>query len=960
MAQGIKRSLYRDILYFRTHFKFLIMQKYFKLLFAVLFSMVIFTAFSQKPDLKTPLPLDPKIITGKLDNGLTYYIRENKKPENRAIFFLSVDAGSVIERDDQLGLAHFTEHMGFNGTKQFPANTLVSELEKKGVIFGRDLNANTGFEATQYFVNLPTDDKELFNMGMKILDGWAFGLLMTEEEIDNERGVIIEEWRLYQSADERMWEKTLPILFKGSQFAKRNVIGTLENLQTFSYQSIRDYYKQWYRPDNMAVIVVGDFDGKEMEKQVKEFFTMNDKPATPLNRPYYEISDNKEPIIVILTDPEATGSQFEIIFKQPKSETKTYGDYRRELVSDLVAEMMNARFSELAELKTNPFNYAYGYLGGYYSRKNDAFQIWGESKEGKLLASLELSLTELKRIDLHGFLSTEFDRAKTEYYANAEKAAKEADKTNSVNHSYRYSRSFFSKDPVVGDSINFEIVKTFLFDITLEEVNEMAKTFITEENISCVLTMPEKKGLKVPVEKEVLALIKKFNTMTPKLYIDHVNTLPFLAKNPTPGKVTKRTPNDKLDYVELQLSNGATVILKNTDFKNDEIRFTAFSPGGESLYETQIVPNVDYATSVIDECGIGNYSPADYSKFMMGKNYRIGTHISNYEETIYGMTAPKDLETFLQHLYMIFEAPRKDKEVFDRNITQWKEQAANYENNPEFQYSRFSAKTCYPNNQRLTFLDEKTIKALNLDQMFKIYNERFANATDFTFILVGNIDIEKSIPLIEKYIGGIPAGKKETIINRESPLAKGVVDKTIYFGLADKTLMGHFTSMPYLWNPENNLANSALNFIMRIKMTENIREKLGGTYGARFSLTPSKVPVEKVIMTISLGCQPERTDEITTEIWRTIDEVMTDGTTEIDLNKAKEQMIRSFETGMKENSNWTSWIKSYYDLGTQINTLDEYKERVNALTMDEIKKAAQYMNHNENVRTILMPEARKQ
>ena len=936
------------------------MKNHFKLLFTLLFSMVFFVAFAQKPNLKDPLPMDPKVITGKLDNGLSYYIRENQKPENRAVFFLSVDAGSVIERDDQLGLAHFVEHMGFNGTKQFPGNTLISELEKKGVLFGRELNANTGFEATQYFVILPTDDKALFDMGLKILDGWAFNMLLTDEEIDNERGVIIEEWRLYQSADERMFEKMLPILFKGSQYADRNVIGTLDNLQNFPYKSLRDYYKQWYRTDNMAIIVVGDFDGKEMEKQIKDFFSINDKPSIPLNRPYHQILDNKEPIVVVLTDPEATGSDFEIHFKQPKRETKTYGDFRRNIINGLIAQMMNERFDELSEKKTNPFNHAYGYYGGYWSRRNDAFQIWGSSKENKLLPSLELALNELKRIDQHGFLNTEFERAKTEYFANAEKAAKEEDKTNSVNHSYQYSRSFFSKDPVVGSAINFEIVKEYLFDITLEEINNMAKTFITEENIAVVLTMPEKKGLKVPTEKEVLALIKKFNTMNTKPYVDNVNTLPFLAKEPTPGKVTKKTQNEKLDYVELQLNNGATVILKNTDYRNDEIRFTAFSPGGSSLYEANLLPIVAYASSVINDCGIGNYSPTDYSKFMMGKNYRIFANIGTYEESISGMTAPKDFETFLQHLYMIFEAPRKDKEVFDRNIEQWKEQVANYENNPEWQYQKFSARVRFPNNPRLIFMEEKTIKAMNLDQMFKVYRERFANATDFTFIFVGNIDIEKTIPLIEKYIGGIPAGKKEKIINRDFPMAGGVIDKTLYFGLADKTLVGHFTSLPYQWNPENNLANSALNNIMNIKMTENIREKLGGTYGTRFSLSTSKIPVEKVMMTISLGCQPERVDEMTAEIWRTIDEVMENGPTPVDLDKAKEQMIRTFETQMKENHNWTSWFKNFYDLGTVIPTFDEYKEKVNALTIEDLKKAAQYMKHNENIRTILMPEARKQ
>ena len=942
-----------------NHSKIFIMEKHLKFAFTMLLSMVVMMAFAQKPDLKTPLPMDPKVIVGKLDNGLTYYIRENQKPENRATFFLSVDAGSVIERDDQLGLSHFAEHMGFNGTKQFPGNSLVSELEKKGVIFGRDINANTGFEATQYYVNLPTDDKELFDMGLKILDGWAFGMLFTEEEIDKERGVIIEEWRVYQSADERMFDKMMPILFKGSQYAKRNVIGTLESLENFKYQAIRDYYKSWYRTDNMAIIIVGDFDAKEMEKQVKDFFTMNDKPTTPLNRPYYEIPGNKEPIVAILTDPEATGSDFEIVFKHPKTEMQTYGDYRTSIARGLLAQMMNARFSELAEKKTTPFNYAYGYYGNYWSKRNEAFQLWGNSKEGKLLTSLELALSELKRIDQHGFLSTELDRARTEYFTNAEKNAKEEDKVNSVNHSYAYSRGFLNKTPVVGSAINFEIVKQYLFDITLEEINNMVKDYITDENIACALTMPEKAKLKVPTEKEVLALINKFKTMTTKPYMDNVNVLPFLAKDPTPGKVTQRISNEKLDYSELKLSNGATVILKNTDFKNDEIRFTAFSPGGTSLYNNNLLPNASFSTAVINDCGIGNYSPADYAKFMMGKNYYLYSNIGTYEETLSGSTAPKDLETFLQHLYMIFEAPRKDKEVFDRNVAQWKEQVANYENNPDYQFSIFSAKTRFPNNPRMVIMDEKTLKVMNLDQMFKAYSERFSNASDFTFVFVGNIDIEKSISLIEKYIGGIPAGKKEQIINREFPMAKGVIDKTMYMGLADKTVVGHYTSLPYQWTPENNLANSALNSIMRIKMTENIREKLGGSYGASFSLSPTKVPVEKVSMTISLGCQPERVDEMTAEIWRTIDEIIENGPEQIDLAKAKEQMIRSLETGVKENFNWISWLKNLYSLEVQIPVLEEYKEKVNALTIDDIKKAAQYMKHDENIRVILMPEARK-
>ncbi|MBP1673235.1 MAG: peptidase domain protein [Bacteroidetes bacterium] len=926
----------------------------------VMMAIVLGNAQTTKPayPVNQPIPSDQKVITGQLENGLKYYIKANKKPEKRAVFFLAVDAGSVLERDDQMGLAHFVEHMGFNGTKQFPGNTLVSELEKKGVIFGRDINASTGLESTQYYVVLPTDDSVLFDMGLKILDGWAFNMLLSEKEIDKERGVIIEEWRVYRSADERLMAKTLPIELKGSPYASRLPIGTLENLQSFTYKSLRDFYKSFYRTDNMSIIIVGDFDPVEMEQKVKDFFTMTPAAATPLNRTVYEIPGNKEPLIAIATDAEATSTDISVNFKKPAMNFKTYADYRKMMSINLFCFMLRQRYDEISEQKTSPFTYGGAWYSDYWSKKNDAFSLSFSAKEGKAMPTLEVMLTELKRLEQFGFVATEFERAKSSFLASVEKSAKEADKKDSRNHAYTIANSFYGDRPILSDSLNLLLTKYFIDGITIEEINSLIKDMISEENITVVLTMPEKKEIKVPTDVEIKKMFEKVKKMKTSPYIDKVNSSPFLVKEPTSGKVISKKVNNELGFTELVLSNGAKVIIKPTTYQNDEIQLVAFSKGGNSIYPDNKLINAYYATDVISSSGIGNYTSVDYTKFMMGKKYSIYPYISTYDEGFNGNTTVKDFEFFLQHLYMYFEAPRADQDVLDRMMTEWKDQISMQKNSRDYQFSKFTQQQMYPNNTRMIFLDEKNITKINLGEMKKIFKERFTNAGEFTFILVGNIDVDKVIPMIEKYIGGIP-GKtaKEEIINRVPEFAKGVVDKTFKMGVSEKTTVSIATNQVYQWSEKSILAISALNSIMQIKMTENIREKLGGTYGARLGLYPTKWPVQRIMMSISLGCEPARIEELTNAIWATIDEIMLNGPTEIDLKKVKEQMIRSYEVSLENNRTWTSSIKSMYYLDNQFYTLAQYKEIVNALTIEDIKTVAQYMKHNEYVRTILLPES---
>ena len=932
-----------------------------KLLITAIICFVGFSLTAQNIDLKQPLPINPKVKIGKLDNGLTYYIQTNQKPENRAIFYLAVNAGSVLETEDQVGLAHFAEHMGFNGTKQFPGNSMIDQLEKKGIVFGREINAYTSFDETVYYLTLPTDDEELFNMGLKILDGWAFGMLMTGEEIDKERGVIIEEWRVRGGANERLRDKTMPTELKGSQYAKRLPIGTLENLQQFKYSSIRNFYKTWYRPDNMAIVVVGDFDAEKMEKMIIDYFEMNDKPSTPINRPSYTIPDNKEPLIAIATDIEATSTNFSLNFKQPHLNTETVGDFRRNLTHSLFAEMLNARISELGEKKTAPFQFGYAYYGSYWSRVNDAFQLYFYAKENKGLQSFEVALTEIKRLQQHGFLETELNRAKEELLSRYEKSAIEDSKRESRSIASSYGYHFLENYPIAGAENNYNFAKELMSGISLTEINNIINQWIKDENITVNFTLPEKKGVKVPAEKDFLSLFEKVKKMNTTPYVDEVSTLPFLAKEPKAGKVEKRTYNEKFDYTELILSNGATVVIKNTDFKNDQIVFHAYSWGGTSLYPDNKLLNAQFASNVIRNCGIGNYNPTELSKFMAGKNCWVYPWTTDLGEGLDGNSTVKDLETFMQHLYMTFEAPRKDQEAFETMLDSWKTSINMQKNSPDYKFSLFNYKLKYPNDKRsIVQLEESHLKMMNLNEMLNIYKERFSNASDFVFYFVGNIDMETFVPLVEKYVGGISStGKKEQWIDRSSDFSKGVVDKTLYAGIGEKSRFSIAANKPFEWNAKERLCVNVLMDIIDIKMTEDIREKLGGTYGVWFGLSPEAFPKPEISMNISLGCDPTRVDELTNAIWVILDEIIKNGPSEIDLDKVKKQLCNRREVAMKENGSWVDWFDHLYDHGDKLLTLDEYKEIVNALSVEDIKKVAKYIQHDEYVRAVLLPESMK-
>jgi zinc protease len=914
-------------------------------------------------DLNEKIKLNGTVRYGKLENGLTYYIKANKKPEARAEFFLAVNAGSVLEEVNELGLAHFTEHMNFNGTRQFPGGSLIDQLEKKGIVFGADINAYTSFDETVYNLQLPTDDSTMLDMGLKILDGWAGGALMTGTEIDKERGVVTEEWRTRQGGNLRIQEKIWSIMLKGSRYAERMPIGTYDWLQNFKYQDIRGFYKKWYRPDNMAVIIVGDFDADVMEQKVKDFFTMNDKPVTPTQRPTYSIPANKEPIIGIASDKEASSNSIQIIYKQPVKEVKTVGDFReKHIVYELFEQMIQSRFQELGEKKSCPYMNAFGGYGNFLARDIDAYYTGGSSKEGKTLQSMEVILTENYRVMQHGFLPIELEQAKDALLTRYDQAAKEESKTENTRLARELVADFLGEEPYAGARIENKWAKELMDGVTLEEVNALAKKWLTDENMVVTVTMPEKKGIKIPTEQEVLKVIAKVKNAKTTPWVDNTKTEPFFAQNVKAGKVTSTKKNEKFGFTEYTLSNGATVIIMPTIYKNDEIYLSAQSAGGSSLYPDNEMINAQFAANIIDECGIGTYNHTQLMKFLKGKVIGLNPSISEEQEKITGSCSPQDLEYQLQYLNMYFTAPRADKEVLDNNIEKLKTQISQVKNMPEFAFQEEWLKSMYPTSKRNIILPtEAQLKQMDINKMLKIWKERFSNAADFTFTFVGNIDEATALPLIEKYIGSLPSSdKREQFKDVSTPFAKGVVEKVVYAGTADKSMLTLTMEKPFTWSDKERMATNLLNNIIDIKLTQTIREEMGGTYSPYFKLDYDKYPQPKVTAMAYYMCSPDNVDKIADATFGVFDKIIADGPTDEDLAKAKEQLISERKVSLESNRTWASIINGSRWFGYEMTTLEQYTAAINAMTKEDIKAVAvKYLNHNEYLKVSMKPESMK-
>ncbi|MEL7004846.1 MAG: pitrilysin family protein, partial [Bacteroidota bacterium] len=636
--------------------------------------------------LDSKLPVDPKVRVGKLDNGLTYYIRQNEKPEDKVELRLVVNVGSMLEEDNQRGLAHFMEHMAFNGTKNFEKNELVNYLQSVGVKFGADLNAYTSFDETVYILPIPSDDEEILDKGLLVLEDWAHNIELSEEEIDKERGVVIEEWRLGRGANQRMRDEWFPVMFQDSRYAERLPIGKKEVLESFDYETLRKFYKDWYRPDLMSVIAVGDIDPDVMERKIKERFSRIKASKNPKERKFYEVPNHKETLVSIVSDKEATFTQIQLIYKQENEETETLQNFRRQAVYSLYSGMINQRLDELKQSAEPPFFIASTGFGQMVRTKSNysSFAVVGQDGIDKGLMAIAL---ENERVRRYGFTQGELDRYKKTLLNRFEKSYKESDKTESGRYAGEYVRNFLTNEPIPGIAFEYDFYKKVMPSISLAEVNALSKDWITQENRVVVITSPEKEGIDLPTKEEILRTLDQATRADVKPYDDGVTASTFIENKPESGKVQSVVELKTVGAKELTLSNGVKVVLKSTDFKNDEILMSAFSYGGQSLYSEEEGPSASNASGIMAESGVKDFSSTDITKMLSGKTVRVSPYIATLSEGFNGSTSPKDLETMLQLVHLYFTAPRKDAEAFESFKSKNKMLFQNLMSNPNFYYS---------------------------------------------------------------------------------------------------------------------------------------------------------------------------------------------------------------------------------------------------------------------------------
>jgi len=909
-------------------------------------------------NLNEKIPVDKNIIKGQLDNGFTYYIKANKRPENRAEFTLVVNTGSVYEDEDQQGLAHFCEHMAFNGTKNFPKNELVNYLESIGMKFGPEVNAYTSFDQTVYGIKLPTNREGLIDTGLIILADWAHNVSYDPEEIDKERGVIHEEWRLGRGADERMMQKYLPVILYKSKYAERLPIGKIEIIDNFKHESLLRFYKDWYRPDLMGIIAVGDFDPITIENKIRKIFSNIPKPQNVKKQEIYEIPEHKELLTCVASDKEAQYSTIQIYYKLPLFIENTIADYRKSIVHKLFNEMINNRLNELRQKENPPFTYGYSAYSNFIGPKN-AYMSIAIAANDKILIALQTLLEENERIKRFGFTQTELDRTKKALFKEIENTYNERNKIESENFVAEYVRNFgIYKEPIPGIEFEYEMYKKFLPEITLEEVNKLSTEWITEDNQVIIITGPDKENIILPTEKEIRDIVKKVNDSEISPYVDKISNLPLISKLPPAGKIQKSKKNKTLDYIEWTLSNGTKVILKPTNFKDNEILLTAFSNGGYSLYTQKDDISSAIAASVFKESGLGPFDKIELDKKLSDKTITIEPYINELEEGFEASCASSDIETLLQIIHLYFIQPRLSKEAFNSFINKKKAEYENLSASPEATWRDTikCVKSQYHPRRRpwnSNIFDEADYKRID-----KIFRERFADPNNFTFIIVGNFAPNNIKPLIEKYIGSLqPLNRNETWKDLEIRPPTKNIDKTVFKGHENKSYVyiSFFGSFDY--TDENIVELEILTSILDTKLLETIREDKSETYSITAYPNVKRYPVPLYDIAIMFGCAPENVENITETIMQEIEILKTKGPSQNDLNKAKEKKLREHEIKIKENKFWIEELKNIYQNITNENNYTNFEKYVKNISAEQIKQAA-VKYFNTNIRVVLKPEAK--
>ena len=933
--------------------------KYF--LIACLHSILLFiTVNTFAQNLNEILAIDSDVRIGKLPNGLTYYIRHNEKPESKVEMRLAVNAGSVLEDDDQQGLAHFTEHMAFNGTTHFKKNDLVDFLQKIGVKFGADLNAYTSFDETVYILPIPLDDTSNMRKGLQVLQDWAQGLSFDNDQIDGERGVVLEESRLGKGADDRMFRKIFPVQYNGSLYAERLPIGKDSILKTFSYDVVKRFYHDWYRPDLQAVLIVGDVDVDKTEALIKAYFSGLKNPENERPRINATVNARDKNEAMVLTDKEATNYFAEVDYPAiPSKPTVTVNDYRNDLIKELFSSMLNDRLSELSRSSNTPF--LYGSVGfGSFARGYDAVSAFAVAGQQGTDTALSVLLREIERVKQFGFTEAELERNKNDILSGFEKLYNNRSKTESSNFISEYIRNFLTQEPMPGIAKEWEYHQQLIPGISLVEVNALAEPLKQNPKIFVSLQGPEKETNSLPDDKTLLVNTLAYMQQPVSPYTEKTIASSLIDKTPIAGKIIKETKDEKLGTTEIDFANGAKVIIKPTDFKDDEILMSSFHKGGLSKYGVEDKYNANYASSIVQQMGIGNFSPTDLTKFLSGKNVSVFPRIGNLSASIGGNAAVKDFETLLQLVYLYSTAPKKDEALFSA----WKEKQKS-----AIEFSMKDPKTAFLDSFYTTLYNDNPLMGIfvakpdifdkiNLDRLMQIYKEQLGDAQDFTFIFTGNVDIEKARPLLAEYIGSLPSsGKAASFADNGLRPISGNHKITVHKGTAPKSFILTSFTGEIKYNVNLAFYAQALTEILNIKIVDDLREKLGAIYGGGISGGLSKIPYNSFSFTMQLPCGPENVDTLLKSATAEIEKIKNNGPEQSDLDKVKKQWLEKYKVSIKDNGFWTGRLQAIWFQGDEPQRIFDYEKNVNAITVDDIKMAANKLFSAANtLQGVLMPE----
>lgn len=906
--------------------------------------LLICSAFAQY-NMNAPVPVDPKVRTGMLKNGLTYYIRHNEEPKDRASFYIIQNVGAILEDESQDGLAHFLEHMAFNGTKHFPGKGVINTLEHHGVAFGRNINAYTAQDETVYNIsNVPVEPEGLLDTCLLVLHDWSNYLTLEEEEIDAERGVISEEWRTRRNAGFRLRNQFLPVLLNGSKYAERDVIGELDIINGFEYDELRRFYHDWYRTDLQAIAIVGDFDADEMESKVKHLFSKIPAVDNPKERYRVYIEPKVETDYVLATDKEETQSSIALYIRHNSSEPKDkkHAYMRESYMKSLASSMIRSRISELLEKGQPPF------IGGSigfstYPATCNMFYIQATAKDNEESNAFEAILTEAERIKRHGFTPSELERAKTAFLLAYENYYKGRDKISNDNYCREIKDLYLKNTPAPGIEYENKFAQAIVPGINVDEINKLFRKAFTKENRVILITGPDKEGINHLSKEESLAVIAKIeqsNNIEP--YVDEAVSSNLVKKLPTEGKVITEKALPELNAVEWTLNNHAKVVYRFADYNKNNVQLSSYSKGGSSLYATKDLPTIGVMADFIAQFGIGNFSASGLQKALTGKSASVGISVNELSESISGTCRPEDFETMMQLAYLRFEQPRFDKEAYNAYMQRNLAYITNINDDPRKALSDSLQLLRSNYNERTLLFGEDFLKMVSFERMQEIYKERFNNAGDFIFFIVGDIDKETVKTLAAKYLGAISGDqtKENWKDNKVSPpQGKTVKRIPISFSEPKATVRIYFDNeMDY--TPENRIALSFIKSILTLRYTEEIREKAGGTYGVGVGSTIKNRPNEKGIVSIGFDTAPEKYETLIPLVYKEIDKIIKEGVSADDLKKTRKNILKSRAESKENNSYWLNVIDSYYIDGINTDLPENFETIVETIDSKKIQKVA--------------------